>query len=83
MLYSPFPAMFSTLSKTNFAILATFELSSANALKLGQSIVLSFWKELIKIYERGGGIYSIIKVFKSNMSWLFDSSWTEFVFMVS
>ena len=38
--------MFSTLSKTNFAISATFKLSSANALKFSQSMVLSFGKKL-------------------------------------
>ena len=43
-----FPQCFlSTLSKTNFAFLATFKLLSANALKFDQSIVLSFGIELI------------------------------------
>ena len=38
--------MFYTLSETNFAILATLKLSSANALNLGKSNNLSFGKEL-------------------------------------
>ena len=36
-----FSAMFSTIWKTNFAILATYELLYANALNLNQSII---WK---------------------------------------
>ena len=43
---SPFPAMFSTLSETNFAILATFKFSSANALNLDESKILLCGKEL-------------------------------------
>ena len=38
--------MFSTLSKTNFSNLATFELSSANALNLDKSKILLFGNEL-------------------------------------
>ena len=38
--------MFSTQSKTSFAILATW--SSANVLKFSQSIILSFGKELME-----------------------------------
>ena len=41
--------MFSTLSKTKFAISATFELSSANAFNLDKSKCLSSGKELIEI----------------------------------
>ena len=41
-----FPTMFSTLSKTDIIILATFYLSSANPLNLIQSKNLSFGKEL-------------------------------------
>ena len=38
--------MFSTLSQTGFAILATFELFSANALNFDKSNILLFGKEL-------------------------------------
>ena len=40
-----FPTMFATLSRRIFIISATFNLSSANALNLGQSKILSFGKE--------------------------------------
>ena len=39
--------MFSTLSKTNFSFSVTFTLSSANAVNLDQSKILSFGKELM------------------------------------
>ena len=38
--------MFSTLSKTEIIIVATFNMSSANALNLAQSKTLSFGKDL-------------------------------------
>ena len=44
--FSPFPTMFSTRPKTNFSFWVTFILLSANAFNLGQSINLSFGKEL-------------------------------------
>ena len=44
--FSPFPTMFSTLSRTKIMIVATFNLSSANAFNLDQSRILSFGKEL-------------------------------------
>ena len=44
--FSAFSAMFSTLSKTIFAILSTYKLLSANALNLEKFIILSFGKEL-------------------------------------
>ena len=44
-----FPAIFSTLSKTQIIILATYNLSSANALNLVLSKKLSFGKELSNI----------------------------------
>ena len=40
--FSPFPTMFSTLSKILLGILATFKLSSANALNLDTSKILLF-----------------------------------------
>ena len=42
-----FSTMFCTISKTEIAIVATFELSSANALNLIFSKNLSFCKELL------------------------------------
>ena len=42
----PFPAMFSTQSKTDFAISTIFKLSSANTLNLDQSIILTSGKEV-------------------------------------
>ena len=44
--FSPFPTLFSTLSKKEYVILATFNLSSANAFKLVTSKILSFGKGL-------------------------------------
>ena len=44
--FSPFPAIISTLTKTEIFILATLNLSSANALNLDHSKILSFGKEL-------------------------------------
>ena len=43
---SPFPTMFSTLSKTEIINFLTFNLSSANAFNLDSSKILSFGKEL-------------------------------------
>ena len=43
--FSPFPTMFSTHPKTNFNFSVAFNLSSANAFNLDQSIILSFGKE--------------------------------------
>ena len=40
--------MFSALPKRNFNVSVTFILSSANALKLDQSKILSFGKEIIQ-----------------------------------
>ena len=44
--FSPFPTMFSTLSKTEIIILATFNLLSANAFNLDHFRIFSFGKEL-------------------------------------
>ena len=44
--FSPFSTKFSTLPKLNFNFSFTFILSSANALNLDQSVILSFGKEL-------------------------------------
>ena len=44
--FSPFPTMFSTLSKRNFYFSVTFILSSANPSNFDQSKILSFGKEL-------------------------------------
>ena len=44
--FSPFPTMFSTLSKPNFNSSFTFILSSANVLTSEQFKILSFGKEL-------------------------------------
>ena len=44
--FSPFPTMFSTLSRREIIILATFDLSSAHALNLVNSKILSFGKDL-------------------------------------
>ena len=44
---SPFPTMFSTLSKTEIIIFVTFNLSSANALNLVRPKILSCGKGLI------------------------------------
>ena len=46
--FSTFPTMFSARSKTEIKILAALSLSSANALHLVQSKILSFCKELNK-----------------------------------
>ena len=43
-IFFPFPAMFSTLSKTKFAILAIFKSLSANALNLDQSTIVCLVK---------------------------------------
>ena len=43
---SPFPTMFSNLTKTEVIILATFNMLSANALDLDKSKSLLFGKEL-------------------------------------
>ena len=43
--FFPFATMFSTLSKTYFSFWATFSLSSANALNLDSSKIVSFGKE--------------------------------------
>ena len=45
----PFSHNFFTLSQTNFAIFVIFELSSAYALNLDKSDILSFGKGIIKI----------------------------------
>ena len=45
--------MFSTLSRTNIATVATLKLSSANALNLDKSDSLSFGKELSNMYVVG------------------------------
>ena len=42
--FSPFLTMFSTLSKKNFTLLASFSLSSANALKFDHSKILRLIK---------------------------------------
>ena len=52
MLVTPFPTMFSTLSQTNFAILATIKFSSANVLNSDISNLLSFGKELKLMYKQ-------------------------------
>ena len=44
--FSPFPTVFSALSKREIVTLATFDLSSANALNLVMSKILSFVKGL-------------------------------------
>ena len=44
--FSPFPTMFSTLSKREIIILATSNFTSANAFNFVQSKILSFGKEL-------------------------------------
>ena len=44
--FSPFPTMFSTHSKTNFSLSATFILLSSNAFNLNWPKILSFVKEL-------------------------------------
>ena len=44
---SPFPTVFSTLSKREIVILAKFTMSSASAFNLVTSRILSFGKELI------------------------------------
>ena len=49
-----FPTMFSILSQTNFAILATFQLSSANSLNLDTSNILPFGKQLNKLSTVSG-----------------------------
>ena len=43
-LWSPFPTVFSTLSRTNFKFSVTFILSSANALNLDQSRIFCLVK---------------------------------------
>ena len=47
--FSSFPTMFSILSRTDFTIWITFNLSSANAFNLDWSEILSFGKELKKV----------------------------------
>ena len=47
--FSPSPTVFSTLSKREIIILATFNLSSASALNLAMSKILSFGKELLSL----------------------------------
>ena len=42
--FSPFLTMFSTLSKKNFTLLASFSLSSANTLKFDHSKILRLIK---------------------------------------
>ena len=46
--FSPFPTVFSTVSRTEIMILTSI-LSSANAFNMDQAEILSFGKELIKI----------------------------------
>ena len=46
--FLPFPPVFSILSKGGMVILATFNLSSANAFHLVKSKILSFSKRLNK-----------------------------------
>ena len=55
--FSPFPTMFSTLSKTNFNFSPAFILSSANAFNLDQSKILSFGKELRVMKKKTLGIF--------------------------
>ena len=43
--FPPFPAMFSTVSKANSVVLASFNFSSPNAFKLDKSRHLLFGKE--------------------------------------
>ena len=47
--FSPSPTVFSTLSKREIIILATFNLSSASALNFAMSKILSFGKELLSL----------------------------------
>ena len=54
--FSPFPTMFSTLSKTNINFSVTFILSSAKAFNLDQSEILSFGKEFNLYHTNGNNI---------------------------
>ena len=63
--FSPFPTMFSTLSKTKIVILANFIFSSPNTFNLDQSRILSFGKELnchLKILS----IWTSVQIFWSS-----------------
>ena len=58
--FSPFPTVFSNLSKREIIILTTSNLPSANAFNLDQAIILSFvYKELSNLYssKRGFGAF--------------------------
>ena len=48
--FSPFPIMFSLLSRTNFTFSVTFILSSATASKLASSKILLFGKEFNSVF---------------------------------
>ena len=70
--FSPFPTMFSILSKTNLNFWVIFILSSAKALNLDQSKILSFGKELniykmIQIWSIYGSVFHNLLTFDPYM----------------
>ena len=66
--FSPFPTMFSALSKTEITILTTFYLSSANAFNLDLTKILSFGKELMTMWKKAfQNVFEKVKMIMTSM----------------